>query len=226
MNVTTKNSARLPGVALLITLIGLSMIGFNAHAASTTGGSVPQSLVDVGEYSENLYDYAKAKDWKHADATLKSLLQAAKKMHTDVVDQAAAADRADQAVATLGRAVAAKDFQATMREANEVTRDTADMTAAYSATAPVAVARLDYYGRELEIWAQAQNLGKLRATTVAMRHEWNTLRPVLTSRAAAEATKFESLVAQVEATKAPAEYTRLAGLVLDEVDSLEKVFHG
>ena len=52
MNVTTKNSARLPGVALLITLIGLSMIGFNAHAASTTGGSVPQSLVDAGEYEK------------------------------------------------------------------------------------------------------------------------------------------------------------------------------
>jgi hypothetical protein len=58
-----------------------------------------------------------------------------------------------------------------------------------------------------------------------MRREWDALRPRLNTRGGAQARKFESLVAQVEAAKAPAEYARLAKSVLDEVDNLEKVFH-
>ena len=32
--------------------------------------SVPKSLMDAGEYAENIYDYAKANDWKKADAKI------------------------------------------------------------------------------------------------------------------------------------------------------------
>ena len=226
MNIMTKNGVRSRGLPVLVTLIGLAMIGFNAHAALTTGASVPKSLVDAAQYGEDLYDYAKTNDWKHADATLTSLLRAAKKMHTEVADQTAAERGVDHTIATLSQAVAAKNQQAAMRNANQVTRGTADMTAAYDPTVPVAVARLDYYGRELEIWAQVQDLNKLQATAVAMRKEWYGLRPTLNTRGPAEANKFESLIVQVEAAKAPADYARLAKAVLDEVDNLEKVFLG
>jgi hypothetical protein len=210
---------------MLITVLVLSLVGLNAHAASATAASVPKSLIDTAEYGENLYDHSKAKSWKRATLTLRSLQRAAKNMHTEVADQPAAEGRIDESIATLGRTIAAKDQQASMREANEVTRAAADMTAAYAPTVPVAVARLDYYGRELEIWAQAQDSGKLQATAVAMRREWDALRPTLKIRAPAEAMKFESLVAQVEAAKTPADNAPLAQSVLDEVDNLEKVFH-
>lgn len=226
MSIATMNGARSLGVPMLITLIFLSAIGPNARAAPTTGASVPKALADAAEYGENAYDYAKAKDWKSADATLISLTQAAKEMHAQVASRNVAEGRIDATIATLGRAIAARDQQAAMREANQVTRRTADLTAAYSPTVPVAVARLDYYGRELEIWAQARDVGKLRATAAAMRREWDALRPILETRGAAEAKTFESLVAQVEAANAPAEYARLAQSVLEEVDNVEKVFHG
>jgi len=48
-----------------------------------------------------------------------------------VKNQSAAVDRLDKNVAALDRAVTAKDRQAAMREANQVTFEVADMTAAY-----------------------------------------------------------------------------------------------
>jgi hypothetical protein len=222
MNITTKFDRSLDRA--WIALIVLSMVAFTARAASTAGATVPQSLVDAAEYGENVYDYAKAKEWKRADATLKSLLQAAEKMHIEVADQNTAKSHIDDANAALRKDIAAKDQQAAMRDANQITLDVANITAAYSPTVPVAVTKLDYYGRELEIWAQAGDIGKLKATVAAMRREWNALRPSVQSRRATEASRFEALVSQVEAATAPAEYARLATSLLDEVDNLEKVY--
>ncbi len=192
--------------------------------AKTGAASVPKSLVDAGEYGENIYDYAKANDWKKVDAKLAALKDAARKVRTDVKNQSAPVDSLDMNVAALDRAVSAKDRQAAMREANQVTLDIADMTTAYKLSVPVEVTKLDYYGRELEIWAEAKDANKLQATSREMRHTWNALRPSIEAHSAAEAKKFEALIAQVESAKAPSDYANVAKPVLDEVDNLEKLF--
>jgi len=112
-----------------------------------------------------------------------------------------------------------------MREANQVTVNVADMTAAYKPSVPVEVTKLDYYGRELEVWAQAQDANKLQATAREMRRTWDSLRPSIETHSAVEAKKFDALVARVESAKAPADYARVATPVLNEVDNLEKLFH-
>jgi uncharacterized protein YcbX len=187
--------------------------------------SAPTSLTNAGEYGENVYDYAKANDWKNADVKLAALKGAIKKVRTDVKDQSTAVDRLDANVAALDRAVTAKDRQAAMREANQVTFDAADMTAAYKLSVPVEVTKLDYYGRELEVWAQAQDANKLQATTGEMRRTWDSLRPTIEAHNKTEAKKFEALVAQVESAKTSADYARVATPVLNEVDNLEKLFN-
>jgi hypothetical protein len=98
------------------------------------------------------------------------------------------------------------------------------MTAAYKVIVPIEVVMLDYYGRELEIWVEAKDAGKLQATASEMRKTWNAVRPSIEAKNPAVAKKFEGLVAQVEAAKAPADYAKVAKPVLDEVDNLEKVF--
>jgi len=210
---------------------GANTNSINAFATPPTASptvtrteSVPASLSNAGEYGENIYDYAKANDWKKADAKLAALKDAVKQVRTDIKNQAAAVDRLDPTVAALDRAVAAKDRQATMREANQVTFDVANMTAAYKLSVPVEVTRLDYYGRELEVWAQAKDADKLKATAGEMRQTWDTLRPTIAAKSAAEAKKFDALVAQVETAKTPADYERVATPVLNEVDNLEKLF--
>jgi hypothetical protein len=112
-----------------------------------------------------------------------------------------------------------------MREANQVTINVADMTAAYKLSVPVEVTRLDYYGRELEVWAQVQDANKLQATAREMRRTWNSLKPTIEARSATEAKTFDAMVAQVESARTPAGYAREATLVLNEVDNLEKLFH-
>jgi hypothetical protein len=185
---------------------------------------VPTSVVDSGEYAEDVFDYAKANDWNSADLKLEALREAAKKVRTDVNNQSAATDRLDDHVAALGLAVAVKDRPTAMREANNVTLDVASITTAYKLIVPVEVTRLDYYGRELEIWAEAKDADRLRETAREMRREWNAVRSSVEAHSAAEARKFEVLVAQVEGSQTAADSARLAKPVLDEVDNLEKLF--
>jgi hypothetical protein len=196
-----------------------------ASSASTAQGSVPTSLSNAGEYGENIYDYAKANDWKNAGGKLAALKDAVKQVRTDVKSQGSAVEQLDPHVAALDRAVTAKDRQATMREANQVTLDVANLTVAYKLSVPVEVTKLDYYGRELEVWAQAQDVNKLQATGREMRQTWDSLRPTITAKSATETKKFDALVAQVESAKTPADYAHAATPVLNEVDSLEKLFH-
>ncbi|MDX6290863.1 MAG: hypothetical protein QOH42_2662 [Blastocatellia bacterium] len=195
-----------------------------ASSAVPTKESLPGSLSNAGEYGENIYDYAKAADWKNAVGKLTALRDAAKNVRAEVKNQSAAVDRLDTNVAALGRAVGAKDRQAAMREANQVTLDVADMTAAYKLSVPVEVTKLDYYGRELEVWAQAQDANKLQATAREMRQTWDGLRPSIETRSATEAKTFDGLIVRVESATTPADYARIATPVLDEVDNLEKLF--
>jgi hypothetical protein len=196
----------------------------SASTAVTTAEGVPASLANAGEYGENVYDYAKANDWKNADVKLAALRAAAKQVSTDVKNDSAAVDRLAENVAALDRAVSSKDRQVTMREANQVTLEVANMTTAYKLSVPVEVTKLDYYGRELEVWAQAKDANKLQATAGEMRRTWDALRPSVEAHSIKEAKKFDALVAQVESAKTPADYARAATPVLNEVDNLEKLF--
>jgi hypothetical protein len=195
-----------------------------ASAAVTTEASVPTSLSNAGEYGENIYDYAKANDWKNANVKLVTLRDEVKNVRTNINGPRAALDRLEVTVAAVDRAVTAKDRQATMREANQVTLEIANLTTAYKPTVPVEVTKLDYYGRELEVWAQAQDANKLQATAREMRRTWDSLRPTVESLSPTRAKKFDALVARVESAKKPADYARVATPVLDEVDNLEKLF--
>jgi hypothetical protein len=198
--------------------------GATTAAANTKTEKVPADLMNAGEYGENIYDYAKANDWKKADVRIVALKEAAQKVRADVKNQPARADRLEADVAALDRAVTAKDRQAATVAANQITRDVAEMTAAYKVIVPVEVVLLDYYGRELEIWAEAKDTSKLQATAREMRKTWDAVRPSIEAKNPAVAKKFEGLVAQVETAKAPADYAKVAKPVLDEVDNLEKVF--
>jgi hypothetical protein len=135
-----------------------------------------------------------------------------------------AVDRLGRTVAALNHSVARKQGLRTMREANQVALDVADLTAAYKVSVPVEVTRLDYYGRELEIWAEVGTMARLKATASGRRHEWNAVRSRVEGKNRAEGEKFEALVARAERARTSKEYSPLASRVLDEVDHLESVF--
>jgi hypothetical protein len=84
--------------------------------------------------------------------------------------------------------------------------------------------RLDFYGRELEIWAETGDAARLDRATRGVRHEWDAVHPAASAHSPAVARKFDILVTQVERAGSPAEYRRLAQLELAQVDDLERVF--
>lgn len=189
--------------------------------SSIIADKVPAALTDAGEFGENIYDAAKANDWKAANAKLNELKAAAQKMTGDKIGSA----EFDRAFGKLEKAVAAKDKNASLVEANQLTLEAANLTAKYNPKVPVEVVKLDFYGRELEIWSQAKDEAKLRETAKMIRQDWNAVKAKIEAKGGTkEAAAFENLVVKTDSAKTPADYAKLATPILDEVDNLEKVF--
>jgi hypothetical protein len=205
----------------VICVIGLSLAAFVAVQAQT----VPGSLTDVAEFGENLYDLTKANDWTNAAAKLKALKEAATKLGGDLKGKAAELKRLDTAIASLDKAIAAKDRHATLLGANLVTLIAAELAEPLNPPIPAAVTMLDHYGRELEIWVAAKDLAKLKAGGDGLRKTWDKIQPAVKAKGGeAEAKKFSGLMVQVAAAKSVDDYSKVVQPILDEVDNLEKVF--
>ena len=227
--------ALLAGVGLLAGLTGCSKMTTtpepvsNAPTAATPGastavqnqsGAVPAGLASLGEYGENIYDAAKSKKWTEAEAKLAALKQA---IQEPAVDNKRA--ELQGIVVSLEKSMAKRDQSATMRESNQVTLVSAELAASYHPKVPADVARLDYDGRELEIWSRANDISKLKATARDMRQTWDRLEPeVKMHSGSAQAQKFGKLVTETDRAHSVAQYQKLARPILDEVDNLERVF--
>jgi hypothetical protein len=182
---------------------------------------VPEALVVAGELGENIYDSAKADDWKTANSKMADLLTEAQHMSEDATGSVTF----DSTLTDLEKSILAKDRTATLVDANRLTLEVANLTAKYDPPVPVEIHKLDYYGRELQIWSAAKDSAMLKETAQHIRDTWDAVRPDVEARGATkEVAAFDALVARTDAAKTPAEYGRLATPILDEVDKLENVF--
>lgn len=182
---------------------------------------VPAALAEAGEFSENIYDMAKINDWKNAEAKLKDLKASVNKLNAEKIGS----DKLNTNLATLEKTVAAKDKKATLLESNKFTFDAAELTAKYDTKIPIEVTKLDYYGREIEIWAGEKNEAKLKQTTQEIRKTWDAVKSKIeANNGKKEAAVFEKLVKETESAKSISDYAKLATPILDEVDNLENVF--
>jgi len=197
-----------------------------AATTTTTNANVPTSVSQTGEYGENIYDAAKANNWTQASTKLNSLKDAAKRLDNESrINENPNEDQLDGAIAALNQSVAAKNQLATMSSANRVTLLAANLSAPFNPQVPVAVVKLDYYGRQLEIGAMAKDITQLKQTANDIAGTWSTVRPAVESHGGSvEAQNFNNLVSRVEAAKSVNEYSSLATPVLNQVDNLEKVF--
>jgi len=192
-----------------------------AQSSKNNKRAVPNGLVDAGEFGENIYDAAKAGDWKTAEAKLNELKASVKKLDADKIGS----EKLDSALIDLEKAVDAKDKNVTLKVSNKFTFDAAELTAKYNPAIPVEVTKLDFYGRELEIWAGEKNDAKLKQTTLEIRKTWDAVKPKIDAHdGSKQAAVFEDLVKKTEAAKSVSDYEKLATPILDEVDNLENDF--
>lgn len=192
-------------------------LGAGRAPASSVPG-VPPAIDALGHHAENAYDMAKASDWAKASASVDSL-------ETAVAADTAARTATGAALQQLRGAVAARDRRAALVAANWLTELGARLSAPHAPTVPADVTLLDYYGRELEIWAAASDLPKLRATSDAIGRTWEGLRVRVEQRGgSAEAARFGALVQRLRQARTVPEFAALATPILDDVDVLEAVF--
>lgn len=181
-------------------------------------------LEQAGHWSENLYDRALAADWAGAASDLRALRTSLDRLQSTFSgDEYLVA--AMSATGRVGTAITVRDTGALAREANAVTRDVAFLTSRTNPPMPSEVTLLDYYGREIEIWARAGDAVRLDKTRRETAETWARLAPRLTARGAtAERDRFGALMKRLEDARTIDEYRVLATPILDEVDNLEKAF--
>ncbi|MEO6211657.1 MAG: hypothetical protein ABIQ10_16230 [Gemmatimonadaceae bacterium] len=188
-------------------------------ADSVQAVGVPAAVADVGTHGEDLYDQAKASNWTKAGQIMDSLNRSAALLKPD--ERAQLSGTLD----SLTRAVAAHQREVALEGANYVTLIGAKLTEAYHPKMPADIVRLDYYGRELEIWAARKNMTKLTSTAADLKRTWDAVKSSEISHGGtAPAAKMDQLVARLDAAKSVADYAQLAKPILDLVDALEKPF--
>jgi hypothetical protein len=203
-------------------VLAIVIAGRGAAVGGDKGKKAPAALVDVGEFGENLYDFAKAKDWDKAAKKWAELQAATKELGAELKDSA---KRLAPAMDALGKAVTAKDRVAAMKAANQVTLIAADLSEPYNPQVPAAVTRLDHFGRELEIGVETKDAAQLKAGAEGLRKNWDSIKAAVKNKGGdAEAKRFEELVSKAAAAKTVDDYRPLVMPILDEVDNLEKVF--
>lgn len=186
--------------------------------AAACRSAVPSAIDAVGHHAENAYDMVRANDWAKARASVDSLEAA---VVADSGTRAAIGPTTQQ----LRGAVAGRDRHAALVAANRLTEIGARMSERYAPAVPADVTLLDYYGRELEIWAASSDLAKLRETGNAITDTWEALRARVEQRGGTtEATRFGGLVHRIGQARTVSEFAALATPILDEVDALEGVF--
>jgi hypothetical protein len=187
--------------------------------ATTTDSAASAVVAAVGTHGEDLYDQAKLGDWTKAQAIMDSLDASARGLKgnenaqiTGVLD-------------TLRGAISAHKRDAALEASNRVTLVAATLSEPYHPKTPADVVRLDYYGRELEIWSAQKNMKKLAETAADIRRTWDAVRPAVVSAGGDKAAATtDALIVRLTAAKSPADYAKLATPFLDVVDELEKPF--
>ncbi len=194
--------------------------------AQTQKGKVPVALFDVSEDSEDIYDQAFAANWSKAGSALTTIERDAATLTRTQPQLHRRAAQLQSLVSAAKRDIAAKDRPAALRDINQMTRLTIEMGAAYAAPIPVEVSLLDYYGRELQVWAIAGNRAHLQSTLSALQTTWHKVRPQVVARPnGAQAVRgFDALVSRAKSAQSAAGVSKVAAPLLEEVDRLENVF--
>ena len=176
--------------------------------------------------AEDIYDLAKVNKWHKIMKKLDELnkyektIKLIKNEENDFFSQ-----RLRTKIENLEKAISTKNRRDTMRYANSITLLEAAMIGDLRPRIPTNVMLLDYCGREMEILSEEKDIEKLSNLVIRIHLIWQNLIPQLVDKGAIkEIKKFSEIMARVERAKTPEEYNKLAKLMLDEVDNLEKVF--
>lgn len=160
-----------------------------------------KAIANFGEYSENIYNFAKANQWNKVDRRLNLL----HKSFQEIGGEGSTFSKISKRLDALTQSAGAKNRLTSMQDANELTFYGAKLKDALEPLVPNEVTLLDYYGRKLEVGSLTGDLGQLKIDTGAIRTTWNAVRDdLLQAGGLKEAKKFDRLLNRLNVAGSPA----------------------
>jgi hypothetical protein len=190
----------------------------------TENAKALKALDMLGDDAEAVYDLGNTADWPNAPAKVAALKEAAAAVENFKNLSLASTQRLGIQVTAADAAVTAKDKMAIMLSANQITLIAADLADPLQPTTPTDVTRLDYLGRELEIWSTANNPDKVKSTVDQINTIWTRLKPTATDADADEAKIFDAIITKMNAAKTNDDYLAASKAIDDGVDKLAEPF--
>jgi hypothetical protein len=193
--------------------------------SSMGAATVPASITKIGELGKDIYDLANQNEWTKLFNRLDLLNKATDELDTNVTADEKVKRQLFKSITDLEESAEARGALGAMQAANQIMLIAADLAEPFHPPMPVDVARLHYYGRELQIWSQDKQEAKLEETAEAFRESWTNVRSVVSDHGGtAEAERLDALVRKLGEAKSSDEYSTIVTPILDEVDNVEKLF--
>lgn len=184
----------------------------------------PDSLTHTADFAKQMYSAANTNDWTAVDAQFPKLREAVMMLWSQVPQNLTEQQSLAACLDGLRDEIAGRDQQQVIRDSNQVTRIAADLLTQYDPQAG-AVARIGYFGRELEILARWGDSGEIQNTSNRLSQTWENLRGQVIARGGgAEAQRLDTIIRQIDTSNQAWVIRNAAEEMLGQLPALERVF--
>jgi len=222
---------RVVAIFLLIVLIdhGQVCLAGQPRVSPVNQSPANASLNELEQLIDNagdIYEKAKGSHWKHLDKKISAIVKAEQVLPGVTSEKDMLYYKNLIAVTSdLERAIATQDRTVAMKSANKIMMLGARLAEAHNSPVPINVAVIGFCGRKLEILSETESVSDLSDTVTKLHLSWQQLIPLVTAHGGIkEVKRFAEIMKRLELAKKPDEYGKMAASVVDEVDTIEKIF--
>ena len=196
---------------------------FAAMPEDTQKSTVPAPLKALGESGEHAFEKIYAHKYGKTLHDIAALHKNAARLEGELSSNEL--DSLYESISALEKGLSINDRHAALLASNHITAQVADASRPYHPSMPVEVVLLDYNGRELLLWAEADDLPKLKDTAKNIHVLWKTLIPDMEKRQESGVVQtFGTLVERLNHATTTHDYADVATPLLDGVDDIEKIY--
>ena len=210
---------------LALIVLCISVFAVVSCGPATRSQAAPQCVWKVGDQGSAIFYAARDSQWGQAARDLQSLKACTQQLQTEVKGNDDKKKKLEQDAGDIERALSTQNREQAMLSANDITLVATNIAAQYQVSMPMDVPRLDYYARQLQIYAEANDIGKLKATADQMKSTWQQVFVNLQSHVGPDdAKKMQTIIDRLQAAKQPSEYQAAANDAVSVVSDIERLY--
>lgn len=200
-------------------------LGGGSDRSTTPVDNKFSTFKQMANSARTIYSFVKAHNWPEASRHMASIQTMTESLKANSRISKTELARFNSLIMPLQNLITARQYSA-MDTANQLAMIATQLAISSEPQIPKAVAMLDYYSRELEIWSERGNPARLKAVANQIQQTWATLRSEIQSHAAPRQVQTfdDTLFSLVQTATSPTEYSLLAASLLAEVNNLQHLF--